>query len=95
MICCRLNDFNFGVIFSFAEDEEKLSEMSIACESKAKSELNSSGSMLGGMSPGLSGPKFGAEGVNVSRLMALSEKTRSVPIKGQQVRNCSIQSPAL
>lgn len=74
-----------------AEDEEKLNDMSLSCEGKAKNEPAI-------LSPGLSsgplgaGPKFGAEGVNINRMLALSEKSRTVNAKpiaqvgGPQIR---------
>lgn len=66
-----------------AEDEEKLNEMSLSCEGKAKNEppmmSPSLGSTTGGSLNG--GPKFGAEGVNINRILALSEKSRPVNSK--------------
>ncbi|XP_067932600.1 rap guanine nucleotide exchange factor 2-like isoform X2 [Watersipora subatra] len=62
------------------DDEEKLNEMSIQCEGKAKNEPAM-------MSPSLTantlngGPKFGVQGMNVNRMLALSEKSRTVNTK--------------
>lgn len=63
--------------------------MSCACESKAKNEPATTDSMMSAMASAAAlggGPKFGAEGANVGRIMALSEKSRPVHTKTQQVR---------
>lgn len=83
--------------FFFTDDEEKLNEMSVACE-KGKSELNSSSSIissnsmsspsLGGGGGGGAGPKFGAEGYNINRMLALSEKSRTVNQKSHSQVSC-------
>lgn len=87
----------------FTDDEEKLNEMSLACE-KGKNELNSSSSVLsstsvnspstgGGGGGGGAGPKFGAEGYNINRMLALSEKSRTVNQKSHsQVGHLTISS---
>lgn len=83
-MCSQFSHF-IRIWFVLPEDEEKLNEMSIACEGKAKNEVSSSGSMISAMSPTLSGPRLGAEGQNINRLMALSEKSRTVNSKQNTV----------
>lgn len=73
--------------FGLVDDEEKLNDMSIACEGKVKNEVASSGgSMLSSVSaPPMTGPKFGAQDpATVSKLMSLSEKSRPVNSKHTQ-----------
>ena len=66
----------------------------MACE-KGKSELNSSSSIISSnsmSSPSLggggAGPKFGAEGYNINRMLALSEKSRTVNQKSHSQVSC-------
>lgn len=57
----------------------------MACEGKGKSEIG--GSVLSSNSspapPGGAGPKFGAEGYNINRMLALKEKSKTVSQKPQ------------